>query len=48
MGALAFTLATVAALSFGSAALTGSPASLALGVVEACASGLCWIAERLA
>lgn len=45
MAALALTFAACAVAGFARAALRGSPSALAVGVVDAAASGLCWLAS---
>lgn len=44
MAALALLLAACAVAGFARAALTGSGPALAVGVVDAAAAGLCWLA----
>jgi hypothetical protein len=49
MAALAaLTLGVCAAAGFARAALRGSPSALAVGVVDAGAAALCWVASRIA
>lgn len=43
-GLVALTLAVCAAAGFARAALRGSPSALAVGVVDAAAGALCWLA----
>lgn len=45
MMVLALTFGAVAVVGFARAALRGSPSALAVGVVDAAASGLCWLAS---
>lgn len=47
MAALALILAACAVAGFTRAALNGSAFALGVGVVEAAAAGLCWLAGRL-
>lgn len=43
----ALTLAVCAVAGFARAALRGSPSALAVGVVDAAAAALCWLAGRI-
>lgn len=48
MAALAASASAVAAIiGFGRAAVCGSVPALAVGVVDAAAAGLCWLAGRV-
>ncbi|GJE79646.1 hypothetical protein [Methylorubrum thiocyanatum] len=43
-GLIALTLAVCAVAGFARAALRGSPSALAVGVVDAAAGAVCWLA----
>ncbi|GJE65811.1 hypothetical protein LNAOJCKE_3024 [Methylorubrum aminovorans] len=47
MVALALIFGALAVVGFARAALHGSPSALAVGVVDAAAAGLCWLAGWL-